>query len=671
MKKKSFVRVLVLIVTITLSGCGASSSITTSTEEKVSVKETDMTIVQEEPVKLIEMPMSLEEETSESKTVELEETTTDEIPVSEIILEKETVEQILPELTTELESLETQESNTIVEEERLTTTQRNSINMLNYITVLTQEINDSKENRIFLESVQSSLLNDIYPNAVDTKTQSQINNLWKTIDGYRMVSVKRERLNYIYEQNKAQALRQAVPNPLGLLSTVQSGNILEAAASVLYMAVDATTSYQSATTQVDLKYLQDGWELEKEELEELSASKLNLLNYMINMTRDNGFPGEWALNEEAIKDFVKWTNEDNLVRKISWFESNEETYKEFKTYWLEIAKCYYELNEYEKCLSAVEQYEEVSTRIFRKDYDYAEVLPMAILSAKEIKGKAEYITFAEKYSSVILSNCDEDNWALRYFVAQIYIDLYANTNDKGYFESAYQIAYENVNILVGEQEKLNIEYLNDVKIEKVSSNATKREKKEVKDYNKLLKEKRKVELPPVSEAFYLNCDLLYALAEELKVSIKDKQNIDAIVHDNGQSIFLTEALDNRYWASEEIEDINSNDINIEFDGKKIIIPATCLTDRSVIKVIFSDGKIIEDWMIKEVKRPKDAEVSDFMVTLTSKEGKEHKYSAGEKITIEVITVSDTPDEKITFNYEVVSKKTFGVIKGVEIERITK
>lgn len=315
--------------------------------------------------------------------------------------------------------------------------------MLNYITVLTQEINTSNVSRIYLESVQSSLLNNIYPNAVDSKTQSQINNLRNTIDEYRMISVKRDRLEYIYAQNKAQTMREAIPNPLGLLSTIQSGNMLEAAASVLYMAIDAKTSYDRASTQADLEYLQNGWELEDEETNALSASQLNLLNYTINMVRDNDFPGEYGLTEDAVIDFVKWANEDNLVRKINWLEDNEKMYCEFRTYWLELAQSYYNAADYSNCLSSIERYEEVATRIFREDHDFAETLPMAIVSAKKEMTDTEYVNYAEKYLVIILDNCGRENWALRYFVAQTYIDLFAITGPSNYLETAYQITYAN------------------------------------------------------------------------------------------------------------------------------------------------------------------------------------------------------------------------------------
>ncbi|MCI6290542.1 MAG: hypothetical protein MR620_04475, partial [Clostridiales bacterium] len=102
----------------------------------------------------------------------------------------------------------------------LTDEQANAIAMLNYITVLTQDINASKNSRLYLEEAYSSLINNTYPNAVDNRTLSQLAGLLDTMEGYRMIAVKRDRLQYIYEQNQAQAIRAAVPNPLSMISTV-------------------------------------------------------------------------------------------------------------------------------------------------------------------------------------------------------------------------------------------------------------------------------------------------------------------------------------------------------------------------------------------------------------------------------------------------------------------
>lgn len=567
------------------------------------------------------------------------------------------------------------ETEPIEEEETPETPQRKAVNMLNYITVLTQEINASKGSRVYLDSVKSSLQNNLALSAIDRETQKQITNLWKTIDGYIMAAVKRERLEYIYEQSKAQSIREAIPNPLGLLSAVQSGNALKTMASVLYMAIDTEASYKRAATKAELEYIKEGWELSDAEAKELSDSQLNLLQYMINMSRNNGFPDEWALKPDDVEAFVEWTSKDSpsdLISKIKWLEKNEKVYREFRTYWLELAQNYYEAEDYQKCLSAIERYEEVAMHIFDKDFDYARILSLAIVSAKKELPKDEYVAYAAKYVKVITDNCDDKDWALLYFAAQVYVDLYSCTEEKSYLEEAYKLAFNSANELAYEQADLNTVYLNPIQKQDAEKGASARQKKEVKEYNNLIAQIRKTELPPVNEFFYLNCELLFALADQLDKSSVARQEIDGIIHkEDGKLIFLTEVLDNRFWANKHVAEINSNDIDIEFNGEKIVIPASCLTDRSVVTVSVSGGTVLDDWEVKEVKRPKNStNCSEFMVTMTSKEGGKYKFTAGETITITIVPVSDAPDYEIEFQYKVVEKKTLGVIKGIEIERIT-
>lgn len=561
-----------------------------------------------------------------------------------------------------------------VEESSLTPTQRNSVNMLNYMSALTQEINASSGNQMFLEEAYSSLVNDIYPNVVDTETQAEITSLMDTIENYRMITVKRKRLEYIYEQNRAQALRQKIPNPVGVLSAVQSGSILKSAASVLYMAVDSVSSYKAATSQADLQYIQDGWELEDQELTELHNSTKNALSYMFDMVRDYNFDGDYALSEEAIKDFVKWKSkpDSQLISKIEWFKSHKDTYQNFGRYWLELVKDYYNSEDYENCIESIRQYESVSTRIFRKDTDKANVLPMVIIAAKETLSEAEYIELANSYCSEIYDNTKDDDWSLRYFVAQIYMDLNILTKDELYLEKAYEIALGNVNVLVDEQRTLNKTYMEEIQKIEADKDSTKREKEEIKKYNKLLKEQRKVELPPVSEALYLNIELLFALANEMQVSDEEQKRINAILHENGNEIFLTKALDNRFWFGKKSEDINLDEVEISFDGENLSIPAAYIAEGYAIQMTISGGKKdtqIEDWSVKKVKRPKkEKECSEFVVSFESKKAKDYKYHVGDKITIKVDPVADTPDGNITLNYKVKSSKKFGVFDGIKFER---
>ena len=655
--KKALTMVLTASVALSAAGCGKDVAKNNMTEEK-----TVETTVQESSSETI----SDDTKTTETAQYAMERSET------ESTKESESIQDIT-------ETYEDMSEYAIVEPETegdLTSKQKNAVNMLNYIMTITQEINNSKESRLYLESAYSSLINNSDPGLIDTRTQERITNILDTLEQYRMIAEKRERLRYIYEQNRAQALRQAIPDPVGLLSAVSSGNILKSAASVIYMPVDATSSYQNAVTQTDLQYLQDGWQLEDEEAQELHNSRKSTFEYMVDMVRENSLPGECALNENAVNDFVEWKDKTNLTSKIQWLESNESTYKKFGPFWLELAKSYYESEEYDKCLDAIKKYEGISVKIFRKDYDYAEALPMAIVSAKEIRDKNVYIQTAREYSEVILSNADGENWALRYFVAQIYLDLYKQTGSKEYLQKAYDIALNNVNVLVESQKELNLAYLSDIQEVSVNKEAEDedREKKEVKQYNKLLKAQRKVELPPVDEALYLNCDLLFALAEQLDISVDEQKKIDAILHENGEPVFLTQALDEKFWFESAYKKLDVQNIDIDFDGKTLKIPAVCIADRSRITVSVdgsSGNQTFQDWTVKKVYRPKGADCSDFIVIFTSETAKKYKYESGDKIAVQITPVAESADEILEYDYKAtVIQKSFA-FKTISFERAAK
>ena len=228
-----------------------------------------------------------------------------------------------------------------IADSELSDEQRNAISMLNYITVLTRDINASKNSRLYMEQAYSRLINNTYPNAVDGLTLGQLTGLLDTMENYRMIAVKRDRLQFIYEQNQAKAMRAAVPNPLGLLSAIQSGSKAKLAAAIVYMAVDSITSYTSYTQEADLQYIKDGWALDDEEATTLHNSRKSIFSYMIEMVRDYDLPGDLTLTEKTVDEFVKWKNDTNVVARIQVLESNKATYQNYGGYWLLLAESYY------------------------------------------------------------------------------------------------------------------------------------------------------------------------------------------------------------------------------------------------------------------------------------------------------------------------------------------
>ena len=192
------------------------------------------------------------------------------------------------------------ETTSISESEILTEKQSNAINMLNYLRALGQEIRSSSNSRLYLEEAYNELDNNTNPSAVDSESLREVLNLLDDLEDFRMTTVKRERLQYLYEQAQAQSIRAAIPNPLGLLSLTRARLHPWVLISAIYMAVDTVDSYQTAAANADMEYLKNGWELDEDgektlhknitELYDCDAKSINLgvnCKYLIILALDN------------------------------------------------------------------------------------------------------------------------------------------------------------------------------------------------------------------------------------------------------------------------------------------------------------------------------------------------------------------------------------------------
>lgn len=543
----------------------------------------------------------------------------------------------------------------------LSETQKNSMAMLNYLAVVTEDINESKSSRIKLEETYSTLINNTHPNAVDDRTLAQLEGLLDTIEGYRMVDVKRDRLEYIYEQNQAEAMRAAVPNPLGLLSAVESGSLVKLAASVVYMAVDSYSSYQSASSAAELAYLKGGWELDDQEQKILHERRKDTFAYMVRTVNDYELPGYLALNEESVKQLVEYAGNSNVTRRIRFLESSQGTYRAYGGYWLILANSYYEDGKYQQCLDALKTYESLSTGILRKDYDYAKAMPIAIVAASETMNDDDYVAFAEDHVAKMVENSDNTDWQLLYFAAQTYVDLYARTNSRDYLQRAYEVVLDNVNLLVDKQLDMNKEYLDPIREADVPDGATKKQKGDVKQYNKMLKEARKTALPPIYQPLAVNCDLLFALADELDVSEDDRAEIEGILHPDGKPIFLCKTVDDRY-RFEPVENSGKTKVDVKFDGTKLTLPASLMSASTAVeaKIKSAEEQLPGEWKVNKVDRGASNDTAAFAVTLQDKDAK-GSYKDGDIVTFTLTDGDADTAVSSTLEFKVSVKEKWGPI----------
>ena len=565
---------------------------------------------------------------------------------------------------------------TLSDEEILLAEQMNSYSMMYYLAITAEKIRISKDNRLMLEDIYNSLLNDVNPSAIDEETQNHINQLLKTIEDFNTLADKRDRLEYIHNQQKALAMQEATANLDEDFSVTDLLDLIDwkgLATDATGTIVESISTYQETQESLELDYLFSGWDLDDQEKEIILQNRKDAYNYMITMVRTYDLDGKLTLNEEAFEDFAAICATENTSEKIRKLESEEGRYKLLGDYWLELADSYFELDQYAKCLNCVENYKKLSTGIYRQDYNLAQILPKASVSARSLYSGSEYVGIAEEYAGEILSNTDKKDWSDRYFVAEVYVDLYKQTGNKKYLDDAYDITFDNVTFLMDEQREYNETYIKDIQeitleepdyeelkesIKDIRKKEFKLEKKRVKTYVKFLKSLRKTELPSLSEPLILNCELLQGLAEELNLDQKEKDNVASVISDG----IPTLPVRDRYSFKDEAEyeGIVVKDNTIE-------IPVELLSSGSVITVTLSepdgDDTEISDIKVKNVRRKGD-KIEEFKAIVSSSTYTKYKWTDKTKITIN-ITYGDAYGQSIESKFKVTNYKKTGPFTKVE------
>ena len=558
----------------------------------------------------------------------------------------------------------------------MTDVQRNSINMLNHLVVLTQEIHAHRNNRVYLEQAFMDLLNNTAQDAVDKSAQSRVTYMMQTLEDYRMIAIKRERLQFVYEQNQAQALRDAIPSTGSVMNAILSFNPSKIVGSIVYMAVDSVNSYTSSSSAADMQFIQSGWELDDAADDALYADYEQSWTYSTETVREYALDGRFALSHEDVNRFNEWKNASNNLQRIQFFEDNRSTYEFYGPYWLVLAECYYTNGDYFKCLQAIATYESLNIRIFRRDYTLAAVLPLAIAAANEVMSDDLYVPTAAYYAQMIMANTEESDWALRYVAARTFADLYARTGNTSYLETAYSIARRNVNSLIGEQRRLNHAYLANVQLTTPSPNADKADKAEITEYNNLIKATRKTELPPMYEPLMLNLDLLLAIADVLQIDPAERQRMDGILFENGEPLFLVAPINTYYQltlanVTDNLSDITPDANQIVLRDSVLTIPAQYVSENAVIRmtVVTEDKTLVfTDWQVKNVNRATTGDISSFVATYRSPTLDTYVFPDGAIITVEVISHKGYEQCSVTCQF-VAKRSDILFIHSTEVERV--
>ncbi len=547
--------------------------------------------------------------------------------------------------------------------EGLSAEQRASMAMMNYLAYIVEVINKSSRSRVALEEVFDVLENNVEKSSIDATTSDAFQNIFTTIEKYQKNDYALERLNFLSGQDEAYAILALVPNPLEVMDSLAEKGTLRTLAGLAYSTINTVADTSSYTSAEELAYLESKWSLEDAEREALAESRRDMFAYMVEKAQE--LPKGITLTKSDIEEYVKQITDNGGKGTLSWLEQNQEKYQYFSYYWLDLADCYYNNGDYSKCLAAIETYKANDTGIFKIDERLAESLRYAIIAAKETMSDGAYVTAATNYVDSIVSNIGTDKWDLRYYAVMAYLELYDETQDTIYLDKAYNETVKNVRYLADKQRDENTIYLMEIAEAKAENDKDKEETSIIKNYNKYMREARKVELPPVYGPLLRNCELLFSIAEKKGISDGDKDVIDSILHD--KPVFLTYELDKKfsYNRTSSIPSLSNDTLTYSgvLSDQKLTIPAVFAPAGTVIKgEVVTGGQTIalDNWKIDEVDRNKSNNISDFEAVFTCKAPKPIVYKTGDTVTLYITPPGVASEDDIITVKLLVDRLTVGV-----------
>ena len=453
-----------------------------------------------------------------------------------------------------------------------TLTGQRSIAMLNYLASQAVSVIESKDSKLLLEDLYQQLYNNVNPEDIDQDTQRLVLRMLNQVENIRLVSVQRDRLQYLLEREQAQAIYNAIPDTLGIIGTVymgvKRGDLIAGVASAIGLTAQSLLRVKQAQGKNDIEFMKQNWALDDKNSRYFHELRTDVLEYLWKITDIYHLPKTDSLNEKAIKNFFTIQHDSNRTRKLQNLKNGEALYSKYAPYWLELANVYYENAEWQKCIDAIERYEKAQSNIFRKDFDYAHVLTKRVVALQNLymgKDSGLYLELVGRSLKIIEDNIEVSDSLTYYFVAMTYLNMASIenniTNKQAYLDKAYSHLVHNVSMFSRASEEQIAAYLNPIQIpqiDKIQLNS----KEKVKDMEKRLIKERKTELPPFNSLLILNYNTLFNLMNEMNISTTERTRINALVND----AFINPFVREKYLG--ETSDSFENAIKL----KKVWIP---------------------------------------------------------------------------------------------------
>lgn len=405
----------------------------------------------------------------------------------------------------------------------------------------------TSNNRVYLSEIH---LRDLVP-SMSPETAYYYMSFNSSISDLILAQVQKERLDYLYGEQKKKNLLNLIPNALSLSTvaiTAMSTRSISRILAVGVSAVSAVGSYLDGLSQLNLDRLQTEWELDDMQEKILSNLGEEMYGYKCQIASNLNIPNSITLSTDDLEKFVAVLQEQNIQYKYFKLKSFDKRLEILPDYWRELAIAAYQNGLYAEAYSYIHNFEEIYFPVIYHDKDYLDLLVVKAACICELYDSSAMVDELFKIADLMLQNIKIDDWENRFYALSLYAEVFRITGDADVLRKMHSECQNILTLLIEDYESslksyFNMEYKTEgiayinekiSEAENALKNATDAYSKAIKDgYDKkekalIILQNRKDDanaelerLKTEKEQFVSTCDLILPPSPELLCNLMD------------------------------------------------------------------------------------------------------------------------------------------------------
>lgn len=256
-------------------------------------------------------------------------------------------------------------------------------------------------------------------------TSPYINRFNSTLDDNKSIHEKKERLKYLFDQDRSRQISALVPNALNVLTiAITAGDPLKSIIAVTGTALSSVTNYVNEKQRAELELIQQNWELDDQQTVIFNNLLRSLREYLSQVSNKYGFTNEQLSSDRTLRDFImiidKKPNPEERFLAISTQQFRNEL-SIFPEYWKEMATASYNMGDYASALDYIREYEARYVQTMYHDNGYANLMQIKAYCVLDLyppgpEKNKELLRLADEITRMSLTQ----DWIQQYFCVELY-----------------------------------------------------------------------------------------------------------------------------------------------------------------------------------------------------------------------------------------------------------